>query len=369
MDNRKYYKISEISDILKITTRTIRYYEQEGLLSSVTRTPGGMRLFTEKDVELIKQIRGLQKDEFLSLTQIKEQLTNESVENIDQEENIVIVTDSTASLPKMIIDDLNIRIIPLNIILDGKTYKDGVDINAIDFFNKVNGSNYKATTAPPSQESLVQLYQSLAKSGYTKILSIHIANHWSETFATAQSAAKQVSNVHIEVVDSFNTGLGMGLLAYVAAKMAKEKKKFSYIIAEIKEKRKRCWQIMYINSLDYFIQGVDKTTIQGELLNTLLDYKPILFYNPEYGKFTVTDRTNNPEEAVTKLLKSIKDYEKEYGRIFRYVGITHSYFYQEAYELMKRIKATFPYVNVIIAEASPIINTYVGFYSMSMSIC
>lgn len=368
MEKKKYYKISDISSLLQITPRTIRFYEQQGLLDSVVRTAGGMRLFTDQNVELIQKIKNWQKNELLTLDQIKKLIKTPKSDEIDKSEKIAIVTDSTASLPKIILDDYDIFVLPLYITLDDKIYKDGVDINAIDFFSKVKGNNYKASSAPPNVEDFIDIYHKIFNQKFTHIISLHIASHWSKTYENSALAATEFGN-KITVFDSFNSGLGMGIQVFNAAKMAKKQKKIEIILNDLREKRKRCWQTLFINSLDFFTQNIDKTSIQGELLNSLLDYKPILFYDPDFGKFQVNGRASHTHEGITLLYQSIKDYEKENGKIIQYIGITHSYLYQEAFELMKLIKHNYPKIDVIISEASPIINTYVGFYSMALTIC
>ena len=65
MAERKLYKIGYLTQALGITARTIRYYEQFGLLPHVKRSDGKMRLYTDEDVSLIKEIRRLQKESLL----------------------------------------------------------------------------------------------------------------------------------------------------------------------------------------------------------------------------------------------------------------------------------------------------------------
>ncbi len=55
------YTIGEIASKLDIAPSTLRYYEKEGLLPSVERTEGGIRIYTQKDVEWLKLIECLKK--------------------------------------------------------------------------------------------------------------------------------------------------------------------------------------------------------------------------------------------------------------------------------------------------------------------
>ncbi|MGZ4109832.1 MAG: MerR family transcriptional regulator [Actinomycetota bacterium] len=54
------YRIGEIAVRAGVTTRTLRYYEELGLLSPSRRTAGGARRYTDDDVEAVERIRDLQ---------------------------------------------------------------------------------------------------------------------------------------------------------------------------------------------------------------------------------------------------------------------------------------------------------------------
>jgi DNA-binding transcriptional MerR regulator len=67
----KYYQIGELANLVSMSTRTIRYYEEIGLLNSVRRVEGGKRIYTDKDVQRLKFITRL-KHLGLSLSEMNE---------------------------------------------------------------------------------------------------------------------------------------------------------------------------------------------------------------------------------------------------------------------------------------------------------
>ena len=77
-----------------------------------------------------------------------------------------IVTDSgtDVSLSKEEMDELNIHVIPLVVNLDGKTYRENIDIEPKDFYQLLERSNNLPTTSQPAVGDFVELYQNLAKS-------------------------------------------------------------------------------------------------------------------------------------------------------------------------------------------------------------
>mgnify|MGYP003970719321 CR=1 FL=1 len=72
--NKKLYKIGDITKKLNITPRTIRYYDQLGLLPNIKRSDGDTRLFDSSDISLIEKTRQYQKNNLLPLFEIKSKL-------------------------------------------------------------------------------------------------------------------------------------------------------------------------------------------------------------------------------------------------------------------------------------------------------
>lgn len=59
IDGLRYYQIGELANLLNLSPRTIRYYEEIGLLNSVKRIEGGKRVYTDKDLQRLKFIQRL----------------------------------------------------------------------------------------------------------------------------------------------------------------------------------------------------------------------------------------------------------------------------------------------------------------------
>ena len=72
MDEPEYLQIDEVASRTGLTKRTIRYYEEIGLLYPPSRTEGGYRLFTSEDVSRLERIKRLRELMNFSLAEIKE---------------------------------------------------------------------------------------------------------------------------------------------------------------------------------------------------------------------------------------------------------------------------------------------------------
>jgi len=64
MGKRKLYKIGDVGTRAGITLRTIRYYEELGLIQPTVRTKGGFRLYAEESIERLKFIQELKMLDF-----------------------------------------------------------------------------------------------------------------------------------------------------------------------------------------------------------------------------------------------------------------------------------------------------------------
>ncbi|HMO54110.1 MAG TPA: MerR family transcriptional regulator [Tepidiformaceae bacterium] len=75
----RYLQIGEAAERLQLTQRTLRYYEEKGLLNPPTRMEGGFRLYSEEDIERIQRILQLKELLGFSLAEVKDMLESEDV--------------------------------------------------------------------------------------------------------------------------------------------------------------------------------------------------------------------------------------------------------------------------------------------------
>ena len=77
--DRRYMQIGEVAERTGLTHRTLRFYEEKGLLEPPTRMEGGFRLYSEQDVRRIEHVLELKHLLGFSLAEIKEMIDAERV--------------------------------------------------------------------------------------------------------------------------------------------------------------------------------------------------------------------------------------------------------------------------------------------------
>src|SRR4029079_7637441 len=78
-------RINEVAAETGLTTRTIRYYEEVGLLEPAARSDGDYRLYDDSDLERLQFIRSLRDDAGFSLAQIGQLLEDDQARERNRE--------------------------------------------------------------------------------------------------------------------------------------------------------------------------------------------------------------------------------------------------------------------------------------------
>jgi DegV family protein with EDD domain len=133
---------------------------------------------------------------------------------------IGFVTDSTCDLPGSIVEQHELEVVPCVLVLEGKDYRDGIDITRDEFYQQLAAlpASVPISTAAPSIGEFGSRYETLLGRGCDHILSIHAAGALTSIIDSARQAAQDF-NGRISVIDSTSLTLGLGfqVLAAVGA--------------------------------------------------------------------------------------------------------------------------------------------------------
>jgi DegV family protein with EDD domain len=210
-----------------------------------------------------------------------------------------IVTDSgtDVSMSPEQMKELHINVVPLNITLDGKTYRDGVDIKPEEFYPLLEKSKGLPKTSQPSPGDFVNLYRKLAKED-PEILSIHMSSGLSGTINAARVAAGMVPEANITHVDTKTLSVASGWQVEAAARAIKKgwsKEKILDLLKRIGD----ATEIVYtLKELKYLIHGGRISHIKG-LIASVLNIKPFIGVEKERGTYIQLGQAITFERAIT----------------------------------------------------------------------
>ena len=188
---------------------------------------------------------------------------------------IKIVTDSTCDLDKKTAQDLSIEIVPLNVHFGDEVYKDGIEINSDNFFDKlINGSIYPKTSQPSVGE-FIDVYEKLGNDG-SDIVSIHISDQLSGTINSARQAAKHLEGkVKVHIIDSKQISISLGLITISAATAVKEGIELNELLDLIASLIARSHVFTALDTLEYLEKG-GRIGKAKSLVGKILNFKPII---------------------------------------------------------------------------------------------
>lgn len=128
---------------------------------------------------------------------------------------VAVVTDSTAHIPEPLRDRAGVTVVSVHVVLDGKSYREGVDIG-IDRVAEALREGRTVTTSRPSPAEFAKVYADLAVAGHREIVSVHLSGALSGTIEAARLAAANAP-VPVHIVDSRTVAMAAGFAALDAA--------------------------------------------------------------------------------------------------------------------------------------------------------
>lgn len=266
---------------------------------------------------------------------------------------IAIVTDSTADISKDLITKYNIKVVPLYINFEDRTYlEDGLDLTNRQFYKKLKIAKKQTTTSQPTPQDFIKVYRELLKEN-DSIISIHISKKMSGTFASAEMARKEFPGSNIAVIDS--ELVHMGILVIRAAELAGDSKSKEEILKAIDEFKQRISILFIPKTLKYLIMNGRIGRAKG-LIASILEINPILTLRMgEVSQFKTTRRLS---QAKNELINSMKEMVKDANKLT--VIVSDSDAKAEGDEMAQRIRETFNPKQIMRAEIGAVVGNNLG---------
>lgn len=187
-----------------------------------------------------------------------------------------IVTDSACDLPQAVADELGIVIVPLTIRIDGVEYVDRADLTPAEFWAKCAAASSLPETAAPAPGQFEAAYRSLAADGASSVVVIDISGALSATMQSAELAARAVADlIRVEVVDSQQVTLGLGLVVAEAARHARRGADHAEVVRIARDLASRTNVWGALDTLDNLKKG-GRIGGAAAMLASALSIKPII---------------------------------------------------------------------------------------------
>jgi len=269
-------------------------------------------------------------------------------------QKIVVVTDSTAYIPKEALGNLSIPVIPLWLLWDGDRFRDGIDIDPATFYSRLKESKTIPTTSQPSAGEFVEFFKEQARDA-DAVVGIFISSKISGTVHSALTAQQQLRNPNIHVIDSLSTSMGLGFLVLAAAEAAAAGKSVDEVIAVAQNVRSHLHVLFVIDTLEYLHRG-GRIGGAKRLLGTALNIKPVL--DLESGAIEALTQVRTKKKAVAQVLDIAE--QRTNGKPIARAAVVDVDTPDEANDTARKIKERFGLDIVYRSPVSPVIGTHTG---------
>jgi DegV family protein with EDD domain len=223
--------------------------------------------------------------------------------------NVAIVTDSTADLPPQLVASRSITVVPLTLNFDGQSLLDGVDIRPDEFYRRLPSATTHPTTSQPSPGRFAEAYSSLLAT-HDSIVSIHISEKLSGTYASARQAADLTDPKRVRVVDSELVSMSLGLVTLVASAMASGGAEAETIEAKVLDMRLHVQTYFSVATLEFLRRG-GRIGRASALLGSVLQVKPVLCIRD--GLVTPLERVRTFERALSRVVELTREVDRGHG--------------------------------------------------------
>ena len=243
-----------------------------------------------------------------------------------------IITDSATDMPKEIIEQYNLHVIPTPVVIGGTDYFDGQTIFPIDFYqmqrDKAEISTYHINTFMFKEH-----FRPYAERNET-VIYVCFSTGLAGTFNAARMAKEELLEEYpewdITIVDSRCASLGFGLLVYYALRMQENGADKETVIEALEYHREHIKHIITVNTLEYLFQG-GRLSRTSMVVGGVLDIKPIIHMD-EKGSLKAIEKIRGRNKSLKRMVELVGEWCKNPGE--QLYGICHG----DDYETMKQVE-------------------------------
>lgn len=281
---------------------------------------------------------------------------------------IKLMADSTCDLSQEIIEKYNIGIAPLNIIIDGTTYRDKIDLTSDEFFKLLPTLDVLPTTSMPSPEEYLAIIDKAINDGYTEILCICMSSGTSGSYQSAELAKSYFYEnnpdtlIRIHVVDSLSMSHGSGWLILKSAQLIEQGYIYDELIDFNETYKIKVKHFLCVDDLNNLIKS-GRLTNASAFIGKLLKVKPIMTMRKGKGAIVAKERGLNKvlkfyvEELARRIDKEITN--------FIIIGYSSDINIAEALKTKINLETDFS-GDIYIMQMGVSVGTHVGLGGLSM---
>ena len=273
----------------------------------------------------------------------------------------VIITDSSADLPHSLVKELELEVLPLSFIMDGKTYRnwpDNREMSPGEFYNKQR-EGLMATTNAVNVGEASDAMEAVLKQD-KDVLVLAFSSGLSTTYNSFKIAADELAEKYpsrrIYTVDTLCASLGQGMLVYQAAKLRQAGKSMEEVRDWVEANKLRQCHYFTVNDL-FFLKKGGRVSAATAVVGTMLQIKPVLHVDDE-GHLINVAKARGRKASLTALVDKVGELAEDPAG--QTMFISNSDCAEDAQYVADEIKKRYGTKEIIINSIGPVIGAHTG---------
>lgn len=273
----------------------------------------------------------------------------------------IIVTDSSGDLGEELIRELDVSVLPLSFLIQGKTlrdYPDKRDMSPKEFYQLLRDGEMSTTNAV-NMYQYEELLTPVLEEG-KDVLILSFSSGLSATCQASRLAADELREKFperkIQVVDTLCASAGQGMLVWYAAQKRKAGESLEAVRDWCEENKMKVCHWVTVDDLMYLKRG-GRISATTALAGTLLQIKPIIHLDDE-GKLNTVGKARGRKAALDLLIQKVAD--TAIAPQDQTMFVSHSDCLEDAEYLAGQLKSKCGAKDVKLCDIGPVIGSHTG---------
>jgi len=270
---------------------------------------------------------------------------------------IAVVTDSVACIPVDLVRQYEIAVLPIQLIIDNKSYRDGIDITAAEFYKKLPDTGKSPTSAGAVPGAFIALLEKL-KEEKDQVLCITISNKFSGLYGSIRDliyTGQVPSCIKIQLLDSGSAAAAQGFVALAAARAVAAGKSLPEVVTTARTVAQNVQLLGMLDTLQYLGKS-GRVPKVAAFAGSIIKIKPVFVVKDGEAYPLTNSRTY--ASGVDHMLKVMEQDNNNTEPL--HVAVMHADAICRAEELRDRIAGEFKPAELFITEFTPVMGAYTG---------
>jgi len=269
--------------------------------------------------------------------------------------SVAVVTDSTAYLPEELVEGYGIHVVPLYVVLAGRSGREGADVGPDEVARTLAVRGQTVSTSRPTPGDFVAAYRRALDEGADRIVSIHLSSELSGTSDAARLAASQIGEHIVTVVDTRSAAMGAGFAVLAAARTAATGADAAAVAQSARDTAAATRTLFVVDTLEYLRRG-GRIGSAAAVLGSALAVKPVL--HVQDGRVVPLEKVRTSARALNRLVQRAVEAAGE-GPVS--VAVHHLAAAEKAERLASEIRDRLPQLRELhVSELGAAIGAHVG---------